>query len=169
MFMKGLFSVKKGETLLQMTAPVNGTVIPESNIPDEAFSSGMLGHGFGIIPADGEFFSPVNGTVIDVTPTKHAYSIKSNSGAEILIHIGIDTVEMKGDGFTALVSSGDRVKAGDPIARADMKKIRAANLSDAVAVIVINHELFSQMTVFEGKCKAKETTVMSFVASDRKK
>lgn len=169
MFMKGLFSLKKGETLAALKAPVNGTVIDESEIPDEAFSSGMLGHGLGIIPKDGEFFSPVNGTVIDVTPTKHAYSIKSDEGAEILLHIGIDTVEMKGEGFVSLVSSGERVSVGAPIARADLERIRARGLSDTVAMIVINHDAFSQATVFEGECKAAESTVLSFVYGNVKK
>lgn len=169
MFMKGLFLVKKGEALRELIAPVNGTVIPEGEIPDVAFASGMLGQGFGIIPKDGEFFSPVNGTVIDVTPTKHAYSIKSDDGAEILIHIGIDTVDMKGDGFVSEVTCGDRISVGTPIASVDIDKIKSNGLSDIVAVIIINHDLFSQITVFEGECKAKETTVLSFVASNEKK
>ncbi len=169
MFMKGLFSVKKGERLAELIAPVNGTVIPESEIPDVAFASGMLGQGFGIIPRDGEIFSPVNGTVIDVTPTKHAYSIKSDEGAEILIHVGIDTVELKGDGFISEVARGDRISIGTPIAKVDIEKIKSKNFSEIIAVIIINHDAFSQITVFEGECKAKETTVLSFVASDEKK
>lgn len=169
MFMKGLFSVKKGETLAELIAPVNGTVIPESEIPDVAFASGMLGHGFGIIPNDGEFYSPVNGVVIDVTPTKHAYSIKSEEGAELLIHIGVDTVELKGDGFVSEVARGDKISVGTPIARVELDKIKSHNLSPITAVIIINHDALSQITVFEGECKAKETTVLSYVSENNKK
>lgn len=166
--MKGLFSVKKGEKLAEIIAPVNGTIIPESDIPDVAFASGMLGHGFGIIPSDGEFYSPVNGTVIDVTPTKHAYSIKSDEGAELLIHIGIDTVELKGDGFISEVARGDKIKVGTPLAHVELDKIRTKNLSPITAVIIINHDALSQITVFEGKCKAKETTALSYVLTNGK-
>ena len=167
--MKGLFSVKKGEKLAEIIAPVNGTVIPESDIPDVAFASGMLGHGFGIIPSDGEFYSPVNGTVIDVTPTKHAYSIKSDEGAELLIHIGIDTVELKGEGFTSEVARGDKISIGTPLARVELDIIKSHNLSPITAVIIINHNELSQTTVFEGVCKAKETTVLSYVSASNKR
>lgn len=169
MFMKGLFSVKKGETLAELIAPVNGTVIPESDIPDVAFASGMLGHGFGIIPSDGEFYSPVDGVVIDVTPTKHAYSIKSDDGAEILIHIGIDTVELKGDGFVSEVARGDKISVGTPLAHVELDKIKSHDLSPITAVIIINHDELSQITVFEGACKARETTVLSYVSVGNKK
>lgn len=169
MFMKGLFSVKKGEKLAELIAPVNGTVIPESDIPDVAFASGMLGHGFGIIPSDGEFYSPINGVVIDVTPTKHAYSIKSDEGAEILIHIGIDTVELKGKGFISEVARGDKISVGTPLAHVELDTVNSRGLSTITAVIIINHDELSQITVFEGICKAKETTVMSYVSVDNKK
>ena len=122
--MDGLFSVNKNETLGTLFAPVNGRGIPQSKIPDEVFATGILGEGFGIIPSSGDVASPVNGTVIDVTPTLHAYSILSDDGAEILIHIGIDTVELKGNGFKNLVKTGDKISVGTPLAEVDLDLLK---------------------------------------------
>ena len=82
--------------------PVKGKIIPFKEVPDEVFSAGMMGNGFAILPEDGNFVSPVDGEVISVFPTKHAIGIKSNSGVEILIHVGIDTVNLKGEGLKLL-------------------------------------------------------------------
>ena len=167
--MNGLFSVSKGQAISSIIAPVNGKVIPQSEIPDEAFASGMLGEGIGIIPSDGYFLSPVNGKVIDVTPTRHAYSLLSDDGAEILLHIGIDTVELKGKGFESLVSSGDKIKVGTPIARVDLDVIKNAGYSNVIALIIINTDVLSQLTVFEGECKASRTEIFKFVVDKNKK
>lgn len=161
--MNGLFSVSKNEKLVSLFAPVSGRVIAREEIPDEAFASGILGEGLGIVPRSGELRSPVKGTVIDVTPTLHAYSILSDDGAEILLHIGIDTVEMKGKGFEAFVKAGDRVEVGALLGNADLNLIRTEGYSTVIAVIIINSEVLSQATVFEGECKVSESEIFKYV------
>ena len=161
--MNGLFSLKKNTKLVSIFAPVNGKVIPETEIPDVAFSSGMIGEGLGIIPDNGHFVSPVKGKVIDVTSSGHAISLKSADGVELLLHIGIDTVTLKGEGFGVKVKNGDNVDIGTPLVDVDLNVIKRNNLSEICALIIINHDELSQITVFEGECKACESKIMSFV------
>ena len=123
-------------TVLQ---PVKGTVIARESIPDDTFASGVLGDGVGIIPEDDLVVSPFDGTISSVAESQHAVGIESN-GMEMLIHVGVDTVNMKGDGFTCLVKEGDAVKAGQPLIRFDREKIKAAGYSDTVAVLLTNSD-----------------------------
>ena len=167
--MNGLFSLKNNSKLAAIYAPVNGEVIHESNIPDVAFASGMLGEGLGIIPKDGHFVSPVNGTVVDVTATKHAFSFTTDDGAEILLHIGIDTVTLKGEGFNVFVKNGDKVRVGDRIAEVDLELIKSKGLSEISALIIINPDEFSQITVFEGECRAASSSILNFVTNQNNK
>ena len=161
--MNGLFSVSKNEVICSLYAPVSGTVIQQSDIPDEVFSSGMLGEGIGILPSDGHFVSPVKGTVIDITPTLHAYSLLSDDGAEILVHIGIDTVELKGKGFEKLVDVGDRIDVGTPIASVDLNIIDKEGYSRVSPIIIINSDMLSQITSFLGECDTAKTEVLKCV------
>ena len=119
--------------------PVKGTVIARDQIPDETFASGVLGDGVGIQPADEVVVAPFDGTVSSVAESQHAVGVECN-GMEMLIHVGVDTVNMKGDGFTCLVKEGDAVKAGQPLIRFDRKKIKAAGYSDTVAVLLTNSD-----------------------------
>ena len=119
--------------------PVKGEVIPMEQIPDETFSAGILGEGVGIQPAEGLVVAPFDGEVTSVFDTRHAITLEAN-GMELLIHVGIDTVGMNGDGFEALVSDGDQVKAGQPLLRFDSEKIKAAGHSDIVVVMLTNAE-----------------------------
>ncbi|MBO4926121.1 MAG: PTS glucose transporter subunit IIA [Clostridia bacterium] len=123
-------------TVLQ---PVKGTVIPREEIPDDTFASGVLGDGVGIQPSDDKVVAPFDGTVSSVAESQHAVGIECN-GMEMLIHVGVDTVNMKGDGFTCLVKEGDEVKAGQPLILFDREKIKAAGYSDTVAVLLTNSE-----------------------------
>ncbi len=119
--------------------PVKGTVIPREQIPDDTFASGVLGDGVGIQPADETVVAPFDGTVSSVAESQHAVGVESN-GMEMLIHVGVDTVNMKGDGFTCLVKEGDAVKAGQPLIKFDRAKIKAAGYSDTVAVLLTNSD-----------------------------
>ena len=119
--------------------PVKGAVIAREQIPDDTFASGVLGDGVGIQPADDKVVAPFDGTISSVAESHHAVGIESN-GMEMLIHVGVDTVNMKGDGFTCLVKEGDAVKAGQPLIIFDRAKIKAAGYSDTVAVLLTNSD-----------------------------
>ena len=121
-----------------ISSPLTGQVKPLSEIEDEVFSSGMLGDGIAIEPTSGQVVSPVDGTVSSVFPTKHAIGITSDEGIEILIHIGMDTVSLNGDGFENFVQQNDRVTKGMLIARVDLDKLKAAGFSTITPVVITN-------------------------------
>ncbi len=123
----------------QVLQPVKGTVIAREEIPDATFAGGILGDGVGIQPTDDLVVAPFDGTISSVAESQHAVGIESN-GMEMLIHVGVDTVNMKGEGFTCLVKEGDEVKAGQPLIRFSREKIKAAGYSDIVAVLLTNSD-----------------------------
>lgn len=122
-------------------AVAKGEVIPLSEVPDQAFSSGALGKGVGIRPTANEIYAPVDGEVTCVFPTKHAIGIKSDNGVEVLIHIGIDTVQLEGKHFETMIEQGQRVKRGDQIAAVDFAGVREDGYNETVIVVITNsHE-----------------------------
>ncbi|MGY0374961.1 glucose-specific PTS transporter subunit IIBC [Clostridium sp. JNZ J1-5] len=108
---------------LDFIIPVSGKIIELSDVPDQVFSQKIMGDGFAIEPSDGEVVSPVDGVITTFFPTKHAIGITSDNGLEILVHFGIDTVNLQGKGFTALIEQGSKVKAGQPMLKVDLKEI----------------------------------------------
>ena len=119
-------------------APAMGAVIAREDIEDETFASGVLGDGVGIKPAAGYIVAPFDGEITSVADSKHAIGIASPSGMELLIHVGVDTVAMNGDGFDPQVAEGDQVKAGQLLLNFDIDKIKAANHPDTVVVLLTN-------------------------------
>lgn len=119
-------------------APLSGAVIPLNELKDDAFSQGVLGKGVGIEPTDGKVLSPVDGTVTTLFPTLHAIGLTADSGVELLIHIGLDTVQMGGKGFTAHIKQGDHVKKGQHIMDVDLNAVKAAGFSTQTPVIITN-------------------------------
>ena len=119
-------------------APIRGKVLAQADIPDETFAQGILGPGCGIEPTGKTVYAPFDGTVNQVASTLHAVGLTSEDGIEILVHVGMDTVEMNGKGFKALVKEGDKVKAGTPLLKVDLDAIRAAGHPTATAIIVTN-------------------------------
>ena len=120
-------------------APVTGTVVTLDEIHDEAISSGFFGEGLGIMPQVGVVYAPVSGRIGATTVTNHAIGMTMAGGVDILIHVGIDTVEMNGEGFARLVGSNQEVKAGTPLLTFDMDAIREAGHDDVVTVVVTNY------------------------------
>lgn len=118
--------------------PLNGEIIPLEKVSDEAFSQGMMGKGFAVIPSEGKVFAPFDGTAETVFETKHAYGLVSEKGLELLIHIGIDTVKLEGKHFDAKIKDGDKIRKGDLIAEFDIDEIRKAGFSLETPVIVTN-------------------------------
>lgn len=129
------FKTASGDVVV---APIEGRVIALSQVDDPTFAEEILGKGVAIEPAKGEVYAPVDGEILTVFDTKHAYGIKGDNGVELLIHIGIDTVKLGGEHFTACVKDGDRVKKGDLIAKFDINGIKAAGYSTVTPVIVSN-------------------------------
>lgn len=122
----------------ELAAPVSGTVIPLSSVADRAFSMGVLGKGIGIDPSSPIVEAPVAGTVSAMFPTHHAFGITTDDGMEVLVHIGIDTVELNGEGFEALVKQGDRVQMGEGVVKADFERVRKAGYDSSVVMVVSN-------------------------------
>ena len=123
----------------ELRQPVEGKVIAREDIPDETFATGILGDGIGVEPTSGTVVAPFDGTVTSVFDTKHAVTLEKD-GMEVLIHIGVNTVNMNGDGFTAYVAEGDEVKAGKPLLGFDSAKIKAAGYSDCVVMLLTNSD-----------------------------
>ncbi|MCK6080589.1 N-acetylglucosamine-specific PTS transporter subunit IIBC [Microbacterium sp. EYE_5] len=125
--------------VVRLTAPVAGRILALSDVPDAMFSDGTMGPGIAIDPSDEVVTAPADGMVESVFPTGHAVGLRLDDGTELLIHIGIDTVEMQGDGFRTLVSAGQRVKTGDPLVRFDRQRIVAAGHSPVTPVVILNN------------------------------
>ena len=129
-----------------LVSPLSGNVVALENVNDPVFSSGAMGKGLAVKPSEGVVYAPADAEVTIAFETGHAYGLKTASGAEILIHIGIDTVSMNGNGFEKLVAAGDKVKAGTPIAKFDVAKIAEAGLDDTTMVIVTNTADFAEVS-----------------------
>ena len=139
-------SVKEEEADVKVAAPVEGKAYPLNEVKDEVFASEALGKGIAVLPSKGEVVAPEDGTVTVLYPTLHAMGLKLDSGVELLIHVGMDTVEMNGDGFTRYAEEGARVKKGDKLVGFDIAKIKEAGHDTTVAVVVSNTDDFAAVT-----------------------
>lgn len=139
-------SVKEEEADVKVVAPVEGKAYPLNEVKDEVFASEALGKGIAVLPSKGEVVAPEDGTVTVLYPTLHAMGLKLDSGVELLIHVGMDTVEMNGDGFTRYAEEGARVKKGDKLVGFDIAKIKEAGHDTTVAVVVSNTDDFAAVT-----------------------
>lgn len=146
----------------KLLAIADGRAVPLGNVPDEVFASGMLGNGFAVEPISGTIYSPVSGRIDSVTETKHAYTIKSDDGLDILVHIGVDTVKLGGQGFISLVERGDNVRAGDVIAKADIAYIKANGLSPITPVLIANHDELKSYDFKLGAVRGGRSAVMTY-------
>ncbi|WIM67357.1 glucose PTS transporter subunit IIA [Corynebacterium breve] len=134
-------------TATQLRAPATGQLVAMADINDAAFSAGALGEAVGIVPTTGTVVAPVAGQVISVAKTGHAFGIKTDDGVEILVHIGVDTVKMKGEGFTPKVEKKQRVEVGDTLAEVDFEAVDAAGFDPTVIMTVVNSKQMSDISV----------------------
>ena len=130
-----------------LSKPVDGQVVALSEVNDEVFSSGMIGEGFGIIPTSGELIAPEDGEITMLFETNHAIGLKTRNGAELLFHIGLDTVQLEGKHFTPYVKAGGQVKQGQPLIQFDLDAIKAAGFDPIVICVVTNQENFTVKTI----------------------
>ena len=126
------------QTLISLVAPVDGKLLPLSKVQDPVFSQGLMGQGFAIEPTAGDIVAPVDGTVTLVSETKHAFGIKTKDGADILVHLGIDTVELKGEPFEVSIKQGDTIVAGQAVIKMNLKMIRDAGKKTTVILAITN-------------------------------
>ena len=137
------------EAAEKIYAPVEGTVISQKDIPDETFAQGMLGKGLGILPAKGKIVAPFDGTVIMTASTGHAVALNGPDGKKVLIHVGIDTIELEGQGFHLHVSEGQQVKKGQKLITVDLPLLKEKGYQDITSVFVTNSKEFGSITVTE--------------------
>ncbi len=134
-----------------LVSPLKGDVIALSEVKDEAFSTGALGQGLAIVPSEGKLYAPCDGEITTFFPTGHAIGITTEKGAEILMHVGMDTVKLDGDGFTPKKQQGDKVKKGELLLEFDIEKIKEAGLETTTPVIITNSDDYSDVAVTEPK------------------
>ena len=149
-----------------VTAPFSGKLVPLSEVPDETFASGVLGEGIAIEPSDGLFCSPVDGTVETIAETKHAIGFAADNGLEILVHVGLETVSLNGEGFEILVKEGDKVKAGQPVAKADLAFIRERGLKTITSLVLTGGADDMELHCAEGLAAAGKTPVLTLTAKE---
>ena len=155
-----------------LCAPQRGTVCTLEKLPDPVFREKILGDGFAVLPIDGDVVSPVDGTVIGVQETRHAVSLSSVRGLEILVHVGINTVSMKGEGFTVYVRPGESVRVGQRLLHVDLPLIRGRGCGTECVVLIINMEkteALSMETAVGTEVPAGKVPVMKVTLWETKK
>ena len=150
-----------------VTAPFSGKLVPLSEVPDETFASGILGEGIAIEPSDGLFCSPVDGTVETIAETKHAIGFAADNDLEILVHVGLETVSLKGEGFEIFVKEGDKVKAGQPVAKVDLGLIRSRSLKTITSIVLTGGADDMELHCAEGTAAAGKTPVLTLTAKGK--
>lgn len=143
--------VEKLVNKIMILSPVDGDIIPLTKIKDETFSSGIMGKGIAIMPKSGKFVSPINGTVQTIFKTKHAIGLLTDDGAEVLIHIGMDTVKLDGEHFISHIKDGDRVKVGDPLVDVDLEAVKAKGFDIITPIIITNTDSYLEIAETEQK------------------
>jgi len=142
-------SALESDLRVDIVSPARGLLIPLAEVPDPMFSGGVLGGGVAVVPSEGDVTAPVAGVLTAVFPTGHAYGMTTDDGVEVLVHIGIDTVNLKGEHFTPLVAAGERVEAGTPLARVDWAAVRAAGYDITTPIVITNSDSFEVIDAVE--------------------
>ncbi|MFS0904052.1 glucose-specific PTS transporter subunit IIBC [Priestia aryabhattai] len=145
-----------------IVSPIEGELVPLSEVPDQVFSQKLMGDGFAIIPKTGTVVAPVDGKIVNLFPTKHALGIESTTGREVLIHVGIDTVNLKGEGFEALVAQGDEVKKGQPLLKIDLDFVKENAPSTITPIIFTNLQADEKINILkQGQVSQQEANIIN--------
>ena len=156
----GFFKKLFGKNMDSFYAPLTGKAVPITEVPDPTFAEGMLGNGIAIEPADGKVYAPCDATVDMMFTTGHAVSLIADCGAELLIHVGLETVSLEGKPFTVHVANGDKVKKGQLLLEADLEAIKAAGLNTITPMIVCNTDVYTTFNTIVGKDVTNEDVVI---------
>ena len=146
-----------------VASPLTGNVIPLTEVKDEAFSGELLGKGVAVDPTEGNVVAPCNGTVTTLFPTKHAIGIVTENGAELLIHLGLDTVKLEGEHFTAHIAQGDKVKKGQLMVTVDLEAVKAAGYSMVTPIIVTNTPDYLDVVAMSSTSVNKEEELLTLI------
>ena len=147
----GFFKKLFGKHADGVYAPMAGKAVPITEVPDPTFAEGMLGNGMAIVPTEGKVYAPCDATVDMMFPTGHAVSLVADFGAEILIHVGLETVGLEGKPFKVLVANGDKVKKGQLMIEVDLEAVKAAGLNTITPVLICNTDDYKTFNTFTGK------------------
>lgn len=157
----GIFSKLFGKKLDEFCAPMAGKAVAISEVPDPTFAEGMLGNGIAIEPSEGKVYAPCDATVDMMFATGHAVSLVAETGAEILIHVGLETVGLEGKPFTVHVKDGDKVKKGQLLIEVDLEAVKAAGLPTITPMVVCNTDEYPTFDTFVGKNVTNEDVVIA--------
>lgn len=158
---KKLFGKKDtSESLVTVLAPLTGKVVNIEDVPDQVFSQKMLGDGMAVEPTEGVVVSPIDGEIAQIFPTLHAVGIRGNNGLEILIHVGMETVAMKGEGFEGHVKEGDKVRAGDKLVTFDLNLVKEKAESIISPVVITNFDVVESITKSEESSVTRNESVL---------
>jgi PTS system beta-glucosides-specific IIC component len=160
LFQMGFFKKLFGKNVDSFYAPMAGKAVPITEVPDPTFAEGMLGNGIAIEPAEGKVFAPCDATVDMMFSTGHAVSLVADCGAEILIHVGLETVGLEGKPFTIHVSNGDKVKKGQLLIEADLEAIKAAGLPTITPMLICNSSDYATFNTIVGKNVTNDDVVI---------
>lgn len=152
----------KGKKVQNLTATQTGKAVALQEVPDDVFAQKMLGDGIALLPTDGTVLSPVDGELVDVPDSLHAYCIHTKDGLDILVHVGINTVELKGKGFHSFVKVGDTVKAGQKLVEVDLDLLKQKGYPLYTPIIITNMDAVKSLEAFPGETKAGETVVLHY-------
>lgn len=161
-FLDKLFGKKENTVKeVKIYAPLSGEVVNIEDVPDVVFSEKIVGDGIAIRPNGDTIVAPVNGTIGKIFETNHAFSIESEDGVELFVHFGIDTVELKGEGFTRLAEEGQKVKAGEPIIKFDLALLSEKAKSVLTPIVISNMDEISNLQKFSGEVIQGESIVLT--------
>ena len=147
----GFFKKLFGKSTDHYYAPMAGKAVPITEVPDPTFAEGMLGNGIAIEPAEGKVYAPCDATVDMMFTTGHAVSLVADTGAEILIHVGLETVSLEGKPFTVHAANGDKVKKGQLLIEVDLEAVKAAGLPTVTPMVICNTDAYSTFNTIVGK------------------
>jgi len=154
-------SAPRGE-LGNIYATQTGTVVSLSEVPDDIIKEKVLGDGVAIIPKEGKVYAPVDGKITQIADSLHAFGLQTADGLEILVHVGIDTVTLKGKGFKVHVKQGDQIYMGDLLCDVDLSVLEENNLLPHTAILITNMEVIKELQMTAGETQAGVSTIMNY-------